>query len=138
GFNFLNQTARSRVLAKALENNIGVVCMFAVRQALINPDNIRAVLEKLIAERQINPDDIDLQNPLVFIQDEENSYVDAAYRYCRDEPGIHSVLSGTGNISHLEQNILSMQKPALSQEILAKLSDIFQSVNSVAGNLQKS
>lgn len=137
GFNFLNQTARAKVLSKAIQNNIGIVCMFAVRKALINPENIRPVLDKLIADGQINASDIDQQNPLAFIQGKNKSYVDAAYRFCRDEPGIHNVLSGTGSISHLEENVISMQKPPLPEDITLKLQKIFQFVDSAAGNLLK-
>jgi aryl-alcohol dehydrogenase-like predicted oxidoreductase len=58
---------------------------------------------------------------------------DAAYRFCRYEPGTHVILSGTGNLDHLKANIESFSRPALPQEDLEKLKNIFAKVDSVSG-----
>ena len=42
GFNLLNQTARAKVFAQAIAQNVGIQIMFAVRKALSHPDNLRA------------------------------------------------------------------------------------------------
>ena len=60
--------------------------------------------------------------------------VDAAYRFCRHEPGIDVVLTGTGNIEHLKQNVASINRGPLPSKMLAKLEELFGQVDSVSGN----
>jgi aryl-alcohol dehydrogenase-like predicted oxidoreductase len=56
GFNFLNQSARSRVLQAAMDKGIGILDMFAVRRALITPERLAGYLERLFASaRPIRP-----------------------------------------------------------------------------------
>jgi len=45
GFNILHQSARETVLAHAIEQNIGVQVMFAVRRALSQPDKLREAIQ---------------------------------------------------------------------------------------------
>ncbi len=61
------------------------------------------------------------------------SLPDAAYRFCRAEPGIYVILSGTGNPQHLEQNVASILRPPLPAEVRQRLIDIFEGVDSVSG-----
>ena len=56
---------------------------------------------------------------------EAPSLPDAAYRFCRDEPGVHVVLSGTGNAGHLDANLASFARPPLTQETRDRLIHIF-------------
>ncbi len=60
--------------------------------------------------------------------------VEAAYRFCRHEPGAHVVLTGTGDPAHLKANIEAILAPPLAPEILARLEAIFGAVDSVSGN----
>jgi aryl-alcohol dehydrogenase-like predicted oxidoreductase len=85
--------------------------MFAVRDALSRPEKLREPIEELVREGLIDPELLNLQNPLDFVAEAAESLPDAAYRFCRAEPGIHVVLSGTGNMGHLEQNIASIPRP---------------------------
>jgi len=59
---------------------------------------------------------------------------DAAYRFCRYEPGIHVVLSGTGSVAHLEANATSLSAPPLPAEITDRLRRLFAGIDSVSGN----
>ena len=61
------------------------------------------------------------------------SLPDAAYRFCRAEPGIHVVLSGTGNQQHLEANVASILRPPLPDDVRARLIELFARVDSVSG-----
>ncbi|WP_428937632.1 aldo/keto reductase [Fontivita pretiosa] len=136
GFNILNQSARQRVLSRAIEKNVGVLCMFAVRAALSRPERLRQIIAGLIAEGRLDPAMIqDADDPLGFVVRDgaATSVVDAAYRFCRDEPGIHVVLSGTGNIEHLEQNIASMQRPPLPADVRARLVRMFEGIDTISG-----
>lgn len=133
GFNFLNQTARDTVLLPALAHNQGILVMFAVRRALSRPEKLRETLRDLVESGEIDPADIDLENPLAFIDDSAVSLPDAGYRFCREEPGTHVILSGTGNPAHLEANLESFARPALPPDVIQRLKHIFRNVHSVSG-----
>ena len=68
-----------------------------------------------------------------FVEQVAESLPDAAYRFCRAEPGIHVVLSGTGKIAHLEQNVASILRPPLPDSIRTRLIDLFAGVDTVSG-----
>jgi aryl-alcohol dehydrogenase-like predicted oxidoreductase len=55
-------------------------------------------------------------------------------RFCRAEPGIHVVLSGTGNLQHLEQNVTSILRPPLPTSIRQRLVTIFAQVDTISGD----
>jgi aryl-alcohol dehydrogenase-like predicted oxidoreductase len=135
GFNILNQSAREKVFSTAIERNIGILIMFAVRLALSRPERLKECINDLIANKQINPSDINLENPLGFLlhQNGAESIVDAAYRFCKYEPGTHVILSGTGNLDHLKENIKTMQKPPLPEKDVLKLKEMFKKVDSITG-----
>lgn len=135
GFNVLNQSARERVLAETQRRDIGVLCMFAVRAALSQPDFLRRTVADLVDAGLIDRDALDPDDPLGFVR--ENGVAahvpEAAYRFCRAEPGIHVVLSGTGNLAHLEENVGSLLKPPLPADIHQRLVSTFARVDTVSG-----
>ena len=135
GFNILNQSARNRVLAKAIEKRIGILVMFAVRLALSNPKRLIECIDELIEKKQIDPSEIENNNPLGFLLHKRGavSLVDAAYRFCRSEPGTHVILSGTGNMDHLMANIRSFLRSPLPHDDLIRLKKIFKLVDSITG-----
>ncbi|ETW99716.1 MAG: hypothetical protein ETSY2_40340, partial [Candidatus Entotheonella gemina] len=133
GFNILNQTAREAVLQKAMQNNVGVQVMFALRKALSQPEHLKDFVAHLIRKGEIDPVDVDLKNPLGFLDASTVSLPDAAYRFCRDEPGVHVVLSGTGNPEHLAANLTSFDRPPLPEADVQRLVHIFRNVVSTTG-----
>jgi L-galactose dehydrogenase len=135
GFNLLNQTARETVLQPAMKQNIGILIMFAVRLALSKPDRLRETLQQLIEQGQVDPADIDLDNPLAFALGGAGGVdlPDLAYRFCNYEPGVHVTLSGTGNPAHLQANIDSFSRPPLPDAIVERLKHIFRNSDSVTG-----
>lgn len=135
GFNILNQSARWRIFPKLIEQNVAVQIMFAVRRALSQPDKLRVAIQELIDADQLDPAEIDLANPLNFVLEESDAtdIVDAAYRFCRYEPGVHVVLSGTGNPAHLQANIDSLCRPPLPEAVVQKLRHIFRKADAVTG-----
>jgi aryl-alcohol dehydrogenase-like predicted oxidoreductase len=135
GFNILNQSARDRVLAETRRRDIGVLCMFAVRDALSRQEKLRETVADLVRRGQVDPDALDSEDPLGFLLRDgaARSVPDAAYRFCRAEPGIHVVLSGTGNPEHLEENIASILAPPLPPEVHARLVETFARVDTVSG-----
>lgn len=136
GFNILNQTAREAVLAKAIEQNVGIQVMFAVRKAFSQSEALREMVSDLIDTGRIDPADLDdREDPLGFIVHEGGavSVTDAAYRFSVHEPGTHVTLSGTGNPSHLAENLASYERPALPVQDVDRLKHIFRNVDSITG-----
>jgi aryl-alcohol dehydrogenase-like predicted oxidoreductase len=126
GFNIVNQSARDRVFQHTQSTGVGVEVMFAVRRALGDPAALRATVARLIDDGRLDPSAIDRDDPLGFLVHEGGaaSMVDAAYRFARHEPGCQVVLTGTGSIEHLRDNIRSLNSaplPALDRERLMSL-----------------
>lgn len=135
GFNILNQSARDRVLAETIRRDIGVLCMFAVRDALSRPEKLRQTVAELVEQGLIARDAVDREDPLGFLTRDggARSLPEAAYRFCRAEPGIHVVLSGTGNPRHLEGNVASILEPPLPLAVHRRLVELFARVDTVSG-----
>ena len=134
GFNLLNPSARRNVLRLTQAHNVGVQDMFAVRRALSNPEGLKEALEAIEKAGQLDRSRIDAGDPLGFLKDGTEGIVDAAYRFCRHEPGIDVVLTGTGNVEHLKENVASINRGPLPAKTLAKLEELFGQVDSVSGN----
>ncbi len=135
GFNILNQSARDRVLVETPRRDIGVLCMFAVRAAFSRPEKLQRTITELVNAGLIDRDALDPADPLGFLTHDGTaaSIPEAAYRFCRAEPGIHVVLSGTGNPDHLEENAASLLKPPLPDEVHDRLTRLFAKVDTVSG-----
>jgi aryl-alcohol dehydrogenase-like predicted oxidoreductase len=136
GFNLLNQSARERVFPWMKAKGIGTLDMFAVRRALTDPVLARAVIQDLVKQGSVMAENIDQEDPLGFLVagGVATSLSEAAYRYCRHEPGIDVVLSGTGSIEHLRENAESLSQPALPDAVLTRLGKMFARVDTVSGN----
>ena len=139
GFNLLNPSARERVFKATQAADIGTLIMFAVRRSLSNPDELRRVVRELVERGEVDAAGVDLDDPLGFLvrPDDERaatSVVDASYRFVRHEPGAHVILTGTGKVAHLEENVASIAAPPLPLEDLDRLQAIFGRVDSVSGN----
>jgi len=133
GFNILNQSA-GPVLEEARRRGIGTLVMFAVRRALSDPVRLREVLEGMVSRNELDPGDIDMEEPLGFLSgDGQAGIIDAAYRFCRDAPGVDVVLSGTGSIEHLRANVDSFSGPPLRREQLERLRRVFRKSRTETG-----
>ena len=130
GFNLLNPSARHSVLPLTRARRIGTLIMFAVRRALTNAAHLRGILDTLTAEGRVAQGALDPNAPLGFLGDVR----DAAYRFCMHEPGADVVLTGTGSVEHLEQNVKSLAAGALPTELSERLTQLFGHVDSVSGN----
>lgn len=136
GFSMLNQSARNRVFSKTLQEDVGTLVMFAVRRALSQPGRLREVWAELVQKGLVECDACNPEEPLDFLlrDGKASTIVDAAYRFCRYEPGVHVVLSGTGSADHLKANIESLTKPPLPEPVIRRLRDIFGKVECITGN----
>ena len=136
GFNLLNPSARERVFPQTIRHDVGTLIMFAVRRALSDPAALRDAVAGLIERGEVSAGAVDAADPLGFLRARADigSLTEAAYRFCRHEPGAHVVLTGTGDARHLEANIAAIQAPPLAPEVLDQLSGLFGNVDSLAGN----
>ena len=136
GFNLINPSARRRVFPLTQTNDVGTLIMFAVRETLSHSDQLKKVVAELVAKGEVDAAQVDLNRPLGFLRNAPGSpsVVEAAYRFCRHEPGAHVVLTGTGDPEHLQANVESILAPHLSGYVLEKLEAMFGGVESVSGN----
>lgn len=136
GFNFLNPSARKSVLPLTREKGVGTLVMFAVRRALGSQEVAEEIVRELISAGDIDPDSVDRENPLGFLLDPAvaATIIEAAYRFCRHEPGLDVVLTGTGSRDHLRENLAALALPALPPDVRERLESIFGNVDSVSGN----
>ena len=135
GFNMINPSARERVFAATRARGIGTLVMFAVRRALSQPAALKALVADLVERRLIEADALDAKDPLGFLLTPGSaaSVVEAAYRFCRHEPGAQVVLTGTGKIEHLRENIAAINGDVLPAALLDRLQQVFGGIDSVSG-----
>jgi len=136
GFNLLNPSARKTVFPLTSQKGVGVLDMFAVRRALSQPSRLKELCAELVRKGAIPRDGVNAAEPLDFVFRESDAATlpEAAYRFCRHEPGVHVVLTGTGNLDHLKANIESILKPPLPTTVLTKLQKIFGDIDDLTGN----
>ena len=132
GFNLINQTASRGVFEMTQQRDIGVLIMFAVRRALSDARRLAELLAGLRDNGQVD----ESVNGLDFLVHDQAavSIPDAGYRFCKYEPGVHVVLSGTSNLDHLNENIRSLGRGPLPDHDLSKLKQMFARVDSVSGS----
>ncbi|MGI9373981.1 MAG: aldo/keto reductase [Hyphomicrobiales bacterium] len=135
GFNMINHSAVEHVLKPAQDKGIGTLIMFAVRRALSNPEGLVEIIDQLVGEGLIDRAELGAE-PFDFLMSEggASSIVDGAYRYCRHTDGAHVILTGTGKISHLRENVASISSPPLSSAAIDHISKVFGGIDSVSCN----
>jgi L-galactose dehydrogenase len=136
GFNLLNPSARKTVFPLTAAKRVGVLNMFSVRRALSQPERLNTLCAELVQEGMISRGAIDLGDPLGFLLEQgvAATIPEAAYRFCRHEPAVDVVLTGTGNPEHLKANIEAILKPVLPQPALRRLEKLFGGLDSLTAN----
>ena len=136
GFNLLNPSAHKTVFPLTQQKDIGTLTMFAVRRAISNPEALRELVADVVKRGQVKAGAVNAADPLDFVRAAPGvkSEIEAAYRYCRHEPGAEVILTGTSDVGHLKENVASILAPKLPDDLLHKLDDVFGRVDSVSGN----
>ena len=127
GFNILNPSARELVFPTTISRDLGVEVMYAVRNAFSNPEVLRRQIAGAVEKGLLAGGDFDLSDPLGFLVHDggASSIVEAAYRFTRHEPGCHVVLTGTGSLEHLRENVDAINAPPLPDADLARVRELF-------------
>ena len=136
GFNFLNPGARDNVFPLTVENNVGTQIMFAVRRALASNEGIAEVVDSLLERNEIVEAAMENDKGFEFLSahPEVKSLTEAAYRFCRHEPGADITLTGTGSRDHLTENVASILAPPLPAALLERLAAIVPGATSATAN----
>ena len=97
---------------------------------------LQEALQQLSLQGILDTEYLENNNPIDFLFSPGGaaSLTDAAYRYCRYEPGIHVVMFGTGSLEHLESNLVSLLRPALPAQYIDRLNKLFAKVTQFSGN----
>jgi aryl-alcohol dehydrogenase-like predicted oxidoreductase len=100
--------------------------MCGVRNLFNNLDDLRKVIAKGVTEGIVDPSKMDVDNPLDFrIGEAGTPIAEAAYRFARHEPGTNVVLTGSGNLKHLEDSIRCINLGPLSAPELDEIRQLF-------------
>src|SRR6185312_13331169 len=101
--------------------------MFAVRDIFAHPDHLRRVMTRLAEQGKVPAEFAAKDNPLDFLVHPGGaaSTMDAAYRFCRHEPGADVVLFGTSDIAHMKANVKSILAPPLPAADMARVNQWF-------------
>ena len=137
GFNMMHQKARQKVFPHAIENNVGTLLMFVVRNIFSQEGYLANTMRELAEAGLVSADLAKSDNPLDFLIHEggATSLTDAAYRFVRHQPGVSVVLFGTGSQDHLRTNIESIVSPPLPEADVAKLHELFGHLEGVGLDL---
>lgn len=136
GFNLLNPGARENIFPLTSASGVGTLVSYALRRALSQPERLKKLCADLVGKGAMAKDAVNLADPLDFVFKDGGamSVQDAAYRFCRHEPGVDVVLTGTGSPEHLKANVESLCRPALPLAVQARLKALFGSIEGLTGN----
>ena len=90
----------------------------------------------LIERGELDAAALDADDPLGFLLADGGaaSFAEAAYRFARHEPGCHVVLTGTGSVDHLAENVAAINGPPLPAEHQKRLQELFGHIDCVSGD----
>jgi aryl-alcohol dehydrogenase-like predicted oxidoreductase len=134
-YNLLSPTAEHTVLPICLEKKVGVMCMVPVRRALSRPKLLMERISDAMERGLIPQDALPKEDPLGWlVKGGVTSIPAAAYKYVVAHPAIGTVLTGTANIEHLEENVAAILGPPLPKGDIERLKSIFGQVQEPLAN----
>ena len=117
------------MLPLAAEYDVGTMIMCAVRSVMSQPALVAQQLATWKAEGRLAsdaPDALDWVGAM--------SLTDAAYKFAVEPRGVSSVLSGTGSVEHLQENVRAVLGEPLPAEVTQRLKDLFVPVGRNVGH----
>jgi L-galactose dehydrogenase len=125
-YGIMNLSAEWKILPLAAARNVGVMNMSPVRVKLSRPGELEKVIGRWKAAGLIPPDSLPDQAPLDFlVHGAVESVVAAGYKFGVGHEAISTVLIGTGNVAHLEQNIATILGPPVPAEDSTRIRALF-------------
>ena len=135
GYNLLSPTTEHEVLPMCLEKNVGVICMVPVRRSLSRPELLVERIGDAVARGLIPRDALPDDDPLGWlVKGEVTSLPAAGYKYVAAHPAVGTVLTGTSNIDHLEENVAAILGAPLPEEGMTRLRSVFGQIWEPLGN----
>ena len=136
GHNMLNQSAGRNVFPACVDRNVGVMNIYTSRSVMSDPGRLREVVADLAGRGVVSDDVASAEEPLGWLIEsgEAGTLVEAAYRYAAYTEGVSTVMTGTIDPAHLEQNVESVLEGPLSAEATERLRREFGSVTDPIGN----
>lgn len=136
-FHMMNQGARRDIFPRSMQQGVGTLLMFVVRNIFSRPGLLAETMRKLASEGKVPAHLAGRDDPLDFLIHEggASSLLDAAYRFARHEPGADVVLFGTSDIAHLRTNIASIVAPPLPAADVTRLYELFGHLRGVGLDL---
>jgi aryl-alcohol dehydrogenase-like predicted oxidoreductase len=130
GHNLISPGGLRTVLPMAQQNNVGVVVMCAVRTVIVNPEMLQETIRQWKDAGALAEDAVPEDAPLDWVLGPGvESLADAAYRFAVESPAVSTVLTGTANTRHLDDNVRSILAPPLPEATSARLRHTFIPVN---------
>ncbi len=124
-YGILNQYAAKKTLPLAQKHGVATLNMAPVRFTLTRQHEYDQLLEQWRAQGEIDVDNPKLRDGLDWlITADAPSIIAAGYKFAADHPGISTVITGTSNIKHLEDNIAAFEKPTLPDEHMELLTKL--------------
>ena len=129
GYNFMNPYAEEHILPTAQKKNIGVICMVALRQLIRCQKHLKTNIV-YTKERGIiaNHDPIEVDPLQSIIGKRVLPLPTLGYKYVAAHPAVATVLTGTADTKHLEDNARSILGPPLAERDVEILRGIFSRV----------
>lgn len=125
-YGILNMTADKEILPRAKQQNVGVFNMSAVRVKLTRPEELSRTISEWKRSGVMAAETLTDDNPLDFlVHGDVKSVVQAGYKFGVSHDAIASLLIGTGNIKHLEENVQTILGPSLPESDAARIRSIF-------------
>lgn len=130
GHNLISPNGLRSVLPLALEKRVGIVVMCAVRTVIVRPEMLRETIRQWKDAGALALDAVPDDAPLDWVlADGVETLADAAYKFACESPAVSTVLTGTANLRHLEDNVQAILGPSLPEAISRRLRETFVPVN---------
>ncbi len=134
GYNLLSPGVEA-LLPACQRQDVGVICMVAVRRALSRPDYLLERLDDAGRRGVIDRGLLPATDPLGWLlKGDVASLPAAAYKYVAAHPAIGTVLTGTSRVSHLEANVRAILGPPLPAADMDRLRRVFARVQEPLGD----